>query len=60
MANEFQSNQERVYRILKEKQEFVDELHEIYENTVLREKFEKLIRVNVSMIMQRNVLRLGS
>jgi hypothetical protein len=60
VANEFQSNQERVYRILKEKQEFVDELHEIYENTVLREKFEKLIRVNVSMIMQRNVLRLGS
>lgn len=60
VANEFQSNQERVHRILKEKQDFVDELHKIYENTALREKFEKLIRINVSMIMQRNVLRLGS
>ena len=58
VANEFHSNGDNVYRLLKKNEKIVDHMRKIYNDPLLRENFEKLIRINVSMIMERNMLRL--
>lgn len=58
VAHEFHSNGDNIYRLLKNHKKIVDQLRTIYHDPRPRENFEKLIRINVSMIMERNMLRL--
>lgn len=58
VANEFLTNTERVFEILNRNEEIKREFHEAYVNDVLKEKVEKLIRLNLHDILQRGRIRI--
>lgn len=58
VANEFQTNTERVFEILNRNEEIKREFHEAYDNDGLKEKFERLIRLNLHVIFQRGRIRI--
>ena len=58
LANEFCTNSEQVYGILNNNSDLKDEFLKVHNNNVLKEKFGKLIRVNVGVIIMKNFLRI--
>lgn len=58
VANEFHTNTERVFEILNRNEEIKREFHEAYVNDGLKEKIERLIRLNLHVILQRGRIRI--
>ena len=58
LANEFHNNSEQVFKIMNKNVVLKEEFHKVYVNHELKEKFERLIRVNVSGIFLKNFLRI--
>jgi AcrR family transcriptional regulator len=59
VANEFQTNGELVFNIMNHNEEIKAEFHAAYNNNGLKEKFERLIRVNLHVIIQRCRVRIN-
>jgi AcrR family transcriptional regulator len=56
LANEFRTNSEQTYSILRKNAALRDEFKKVHRNNELKEKFGSLIRMNVEMIILRNFL----
>jgi len=56
LANEFRTNSEQTYSILRKNAALRDEFNKVHRNNELKEKFGSLIRMNVEMIILRNFL----
>ena len=56
LANEFRTNSEQVYRIMRKNPALIDEFQEVHNNNELQQKFGNLIRVNVGVIILKNFL----
>lgn len=53
VANEFQTNSKLAFEILKRNEELRNEFNAVYNSHSLQEKFERLIRVNLNVIIQK-------
>ena len=53
VANEFQTNARLAFGIMNRNEKLKKEFNAVYENNNLQEKFERLIRVNLNVIIQK-------
>ena len=58
VANEFNTNAEMAFTIINKDEEIRKEFHSAYENRGLKEKFERLIRINLHAILQKCRVRI--
>ncbi len=56
LANEFRTNSEQAYSILRKNTALRDTFYKVHSNNEIKQKFGNLIRVNVGVIILRNFL----